>query len=162
MERRSASAPSTSVSDLDPRAAREAFLKTLAPDEQALVLLRAEKMGPLPTDPDWIMALAVTKAADRIAMEVAKIETVVARIEVQSKNRVQQVPRESGRGVYHSTCLTLWAFALSLSAFSLVAYFVERFSSAHLQVIVLYCMALAVGVSASAFYVWMAPYISRR
>lgn len=157
MERRSAIAPSASVADADPSAARKAYLNTLTPEEQAHVLLQAEKMGPLPTDPDWLVALAVSKAATRIQAEVAKIETVVARIETQSKNRVQQAPRELSRGASHSTCGVLWAFALSLSAFSLVAYFVERFSSAHLQVIVLYCAALVVGVSASAVYAWASP-----
>jgi hypothetical protein len=145
------------VSDLDPRAAREAYLRTLEPEEQVRVLLRAEQNGPYQTDSDWIVALAVHKASVRIQAEVVKIETVVARIETQNKQRTQQAPRESGRGGYHSTCLTLWAFALSLSTFSLIAYFVERFSSTHLQVIVLYCMAFAVGVAASAFYAWASP-----
>jgi hypothetical protein len=145
------------VSDLDPRAAREAYLRTLEPEEQVRVLLRAEQEGPYSTDSDWLVALAVSKATARIAAEVAKIETVVVRIETESKHRTQQAPRESGRGGYHSTCLTLWAFALSLSTFSLLAYFVERFSSAHLPVIVAYNMAFAVGVAASAFYAWASP-----
>lgn len=121
------------------------------------VLLRAEQDGPYPTDSDWLVALAVSKAADRIQAEVAKIETVVAKIEIQSKNRMQQAPREPSRGSSHSTRVALWAFALALSSFSLVTYFVERFSTEHLQVIVLYCMALALGVSASAVYAWVAP-----
>jgi hypothetical protein len=145
------------VSNLDPRAAREAYLKTLNPEEQMSVLLRAEQDGPYPTDSDWIVALAVTKAAARIAAEVGKIETVVARIETETKHRTQQAPRESGQRTYHSTCVTLWAFALSLGTFSLVAYFVVRFSSAHIQAIVLYCAALALGVSASAVYAWASP-----
>jgi hypothetical protein len=122
----------------------------LPPEEQLRVLRQAEKIGPLPTDTDWIVAYAASQAA-------ARIEAAAAAYEAQIKHQTQQAPRESGRGVYHSTCVTLWAFALSLGTFSLVAYFVVRFSSAHIQAIVLYCAALALGVSASAVYAWASP-----
>jgi hypothetical protein len=136
--------------NLDPAAAREAYLNTLPPEEQLRILRQAEKIGPLPTDTDWLVAYAASQAA-------ARIEAAVAACEAQSKQWTQQVPRESSRGASHSTRIALWAFALSLSTFSLVVYFVERFPLAHLQVIVLYCMALAVGVSASAVYAWVSP-----
>src|SRR4030088_2703775 len=118
--------------NLDPPSAREAYLNTLPPEEQLRVLRQAEKIGPLPTDTDWIVAYAASQPA-------ARIEAAARACETETKPRTQQASRESGRGGYHSTCLTLWAFALSLSTFSLIAYFVERFSSAHLQVIVLCC-----------------------
>jgi hypothetical protein len=164
MEKRGAVVPPRAMGSLDPSDAREAFLDSLDPQEQVRVLRHAERVGPLPDDGDWLVAYGAVQAAARIESAAAKVETAAARVEAaaaacqaQTKNRMQQAPRESSRGASHSTCGVLWAFALSLSAFSLVAYFVERFSSAHLQVIVLYCAALAVGVSASAFYAWFSP-----
>jgi hypothetical protein len=152
------------MGSLDPSAARSAFLDTLDPQEQARVLRHAERVGPLPDDGDWLVAYGSVQAAARIESAAAKVETAIARVEAvtaaceaQTKHRMQQTPRASGRGTDYSTRIALWAFALSLSTFSLIAYFVERFSSAHLQVIVLYCVALALGVSASAVYAWVSP-----
>jgi hypothetical protein len=150
MERRRALAPSQGMADLDPPGAREAYLNTLAPEEQLRVLRHAEKVGPLPTDTDWLVAYAASQAA-------ARIEAAAAAYGAQTKQRMPQAPRESSRGASHSTCGVLWAFALSLATFSGVTYFVVGFSSAHIQVIVLYCAALAVGVSASAVYAWASP-----
>jgi hypothetical protein len=164
MEERGAVVPPRVMGSLDPSAAREAFLDTLDPQEQVRVLRHAERVGPLPDDGDWLVAYGSVQAAARIESAAAKVETAAARVEAaaatcetQTKNWMKQAPRGSGRGAPHSTCGVLWAFALSLSTFSLIVYFVVGFSSAHLQVIVLYCMAFAVGVSASAVYTWVSP-----
>jgi hypothetical protein len=149
MEKRGAADPPPPMGSLDPSAARSAFLDTLDPQEQVRVLRHAERVGPLPDDGDWLIAYASAQAA-------ARIEAAAARVEAKATAAVQG-PRTSGRGATHSTCGVLWAFALSLSTFSLIAYFVERFSSAHLEVIVVYNMAFAVGVAASAFYAWASP-----
>jgi hypothetical protein len=147
------------MGSLDPSAAREAFLDALDPQEQVRVLRHAERVGPLPDDGDWLVAYGSVQAAARIESAAAKVETAAARVEAaaaacqaQTKHRIQQAPRESGRGTGNSTRVALWAFAMSLATFAGVTYFVVRLSSAHIQVIVLYCAALAVGVSASAVY----------
>jgi hypothetical protein len=150
MEKRGAVVPPLPMGSLDPSAARSAFLDTLDPQEQVRVLRHAERVGPLPDDGDWLVAYAASQAA-------ARIEAAAAACETQMKQRMQQAPRESSRRASHSTCGALWAFAMSLATFAGVAYFVVGLSSAHLQVIVLYCAALVVGVSASAVYAWVSP-----
>jgi hypothetical protein len=58
----------------DPRAARNAFLDTLPVEEQALVLRQAEKLGPLPSDSDWLVAYAAERSATRIEAAIASFE----------------------------------------------------------------------------------------
>lgn len=149
-------APSQRMSSKDPTDARAAFLKTLPPEEQVQVLLRAEKQGPYANDPDWILALAVGKAVDRIEAAVTSYETKI-------KDRVKGGDRQVGSVNPNNTIrLVLWSVATSLALFVGIVEFALRFSSAHLQEVAVYSAALAIGVAGSALYAGIAPYLIRR
>lgn len=60
-------------------AAREAVLDRLPPDEQARVLRLAERVGPGPTDADWLVASAALDAAERIDHAAARVESAADR-----------------------------------------------------------------------------------
>jgi len=65
------------TSSEDHRAARDAFLDTLSAEEQARVLRQAEKMGPISTDPDWLVAYAAERSAARFEAAVAAAMSMV-------------------------------------------------------------------------------------
>jgi len=139
----------------DPRAARDAYLDTLPLEEQARVLRQAEKMGPLPSDSDWLVAYAAGRAAARVETAVASFES---RVDVAMKKGAKETGRAIARD--RSTSRELFAFALSLAAFAGVAWFVDS-SAARVQTIVLYATAIALGVAAAALYVWISKHFSR-
>jgi len=150
-------APSQRMSSKDPNEARTAFLQTLPPEEQVQVLLRAEKQGPYANDPDWILALAVGKAVDRIEAAVASYETKI-------KDRVKGVDRQVAVATNPNNTirLVLWSVAVSLAIFVGIVEFVVRFSSARLQEVAVYSAALAIGIAGAALYAGIAPYFIRR
>jgi len=137
------------TSSEDHRAARDALLNTLPFDEQARVIRHAEKVGPLPTDPDWLVAYAAERSATRMEAAVASLAT---QVETIKKKRV----REAGRRIIadHALSRELFAFALSLGTFAGVAWFVDH-AAPRVQSIVVYSAAIALGVAASALYVWL-------
>jgi hypothetical protein len=58
----------------DPREARTRYLDRLPPEEQAVVMRRAETAGPAPDDADWFVAEAAASAAERIEAAAVRIE----------------------------------------------------------------------------------------
>jgi len=136
------------TSSEDHRAARDAFLTTLPFDEQARVMRHAEKVGPLPTDPDWLVAYAAERSATRIEAAVASFT-----VQVDTVKKGAREGRRRMLGV-HAFSRELFAFALSLGAFAGVAWFVDH-SAPRVQSIVVYSAAIALGVAASALYVWL-------
>jgi len=137
------------LGSLDPRGAREAFLDSLTTDEQLRVLRQAEKVGPMPDDSDWLVAFAASRA-------VARIEAAAAGAEARIERAAGKGSREPGRAVLRDRgpASELFAFALALAAFAGVAAFVAR-SPQRASSLVVYAIAIALGVAASAAYVWM-------
>lgn len=60
-----------------PRAAREAYLDALPAEERATVLRRAERAGPRPDDPDWLVGYAAQRLETTVAVAAARIEAAV-------------------------------------------------------------------------------------
>ena len=143
------------MSSKDPTDARAAFLKTLPPEEQVQVLLRAEKVGPYSSDPDWLVAYAMSRA-------VEQIKDMVAEVDASIKSGVGKSHGCQPKPTTNSTRLVLWSVATSLALFVGIVEFVLRFSSAHLQEVAVYSAALAIGVSGSALYASLAPYFVRK
>jgi hypothetical protein len=134
----------------DPRAARNAFLDTLPAEEQALVLRQAEKLGPLPSDSDWLVAYAAERSATRIEAAIASFEARAS--DVAKKAGAVKGPRVvvKDRAPYRE----LTAFASSLAAFAGIAWAVT-YLPIHVQSLVVYSLAIALGVAASALYAWL-------
>lgn len=137
------------LGSVDPRVAREAFLDSLTTEEQLRVLRQAEKVGPMPDDSDWLVAYAASRA-------VARIEVAAAGAEARIERAAGKGSRDSGRAVLRDRgpAPELFAFALALAAFAGVAAFVAR-SPQRVSSLVVYAIAIALGVAASAAYVWM-------
>lgn len=142
------------MSSKDPTTARTAFLKTLSAEEQVQVLLHAEKVGPYATDPDWLVAYAMSQSVEQIKAAVAEIKTNTKTGEANCHHC------QSEKGT-NSVSLVLWSVTASLAIFVSIIEFVVKFSSAHLQEIAIYCMALAIGIAGSSLYVSLAPYFVR-
>jgi hypothetical protein len=134
--------------------ARDAYLDTLPEAEQVRVLRQSEKVGPLSTDPDWLVAYAADRAA-------ARIEAAVAALEVRTASPNKKSGGEAGRaGRNRGPLRELSAFALALVTFAGVAWGVDA-SSTRVQSIAVYTVAIAFGVAVSALYIWAAPKIHR-
>lgn len=133
---------------------RDAYLDTLSEAEQARVLRQSEKVGPLPSDPDWLVAYAADRAATRI-------EAAVAALEARTASTNKKSGREAGRAVRDRGPLReLIAFSLALMTFAGVTWGVDA-SSTRVQSIAVYAAAIAFGVAVSALYIWAAPKIHR-
>lgn len=129
--------------------ARESYLDSLPLDEQAHVLRHAEKHGPLPSDSDWLVAYASQQAA-------ARIESLISAFEARTAPAMKKQSIDAGRtqASKRTPERDLFSFALSLITFAGVAYFVERYS-AHSQSLILYSIAIALGVAGALFYCWL-------
>lgn len=141
MQRSSDKAPS------EAGAARSEYLDGLPPAEQARILRHAETVGPLSTDPDWLIAYAADRAAARIEAAVASLETRAVASTAKRRRTVSASLR-------YGPLRDLAVFALALASFAGVAWGIDR-ASAHVQSLVLYIAAIVLGVSLSASYVWL-------
>jgi hypothetical protein len=141
------------MAKIDPTAARSAFLDALTPEEQNGILRRAERTGPAKDDADWLIAYAMLRAVDQI-------KTAVSEFEDKSGAGAPHSCRSKTSS--HSVSLVLWSVAVSLGIFFAITEFVVRFSSAHLQEVAVYCLALVIGISGSALYASLAPYFIRQ
>ena len=126
---------------LNTAAARDAFLDALPVDEQAKVLRRAERDGPLATDADWLIAYATSRAAMRIEAAALKVEAAADR-NARATSRVKV--RTTGR--------ELIAFALALASFSMIAWATTSIHVLRAPSLVVYAIALALGVAIAAAY----------
>jgi hypothetical protein len=133
------------------RIARESYLDAMPAEEQVKVLRQADKVGPLPDDADWLVAYAAQRAAaqsersaDRIEAAVASLEANVVRMPVEQKKNGLRVGSPSRE---------MFAFALALLAFAVIALLVDR-APGNIPSLGLYAVALAIGVLASAIYSW--------
>jgi hypothetical protein len=64
-----------------PSKARDVYLNGLPAEKQVEVLQQAEKAGPGPNDPDWIIVLESVNAAARIEAAAARVEAVAQQVE---------------------------------------------------------------------------------
>lgn len=62
---------------IDPAPAFDQYMDTLEPAEQARVAMHALRRGPGPTEPDWVIALAMQRAASDIQTYVASIARLI-------------------------------------------------------------------------------------
>jgi hypothetical protein len=128
-------------------AARSEYLDGLPPAEQARILRHAETVGPLPTDPDWLIAYAADRAA-------ARIEAAVASLEMRAAGGAAKRRRTVSTSLCHGPLRDLAVFALALASFGAVAWGVDR-APGRAQSVILYIGAIVLGVSVSTGYVWL-------
>ena len=115
----------------DAKVARESFLDSLEPIEQARVLRTADRLGPGATDADWLVAYAAEKAAARIEK--------AARAGVAPKRR-------------HASA-DLAAFGFALLAFAGIAWASGHWVALRSPSLIMYASAIGLGVLAAAAYV---------
>ena len=126
---------------LSAASARDAFLDSLELDEQAKVLRRAERDGPLANDADWLLAYATTRAVARIEQAVLKVEEAAERsARVVSRVKTRTASRE------------LSAFAFALAVFAMIAWGTNGIHALRNPSLVVYAIALALGVCIAASY----------
>ena len=126
---------------LNAASARDEFLNSLEVDEQAKVLRRAERDGPLVDDADWLLAYATSRAATRIEKAVVKVEEAAER-SVQASSRAKT--RATGR--------ELIAFASALAVFAIIAWGTTAIHALRTPSLLLYAIAFALGVGIAASY----------
>lgn len=95
------------TSSEDHRAARDAFLDTLPAEEQARILRQAEKMGPISTDPDWLVAYAAERSSARAERSAARFEAAVAAAMPMVRTAPSAAPSSPPRG---------WRWPLTVAA----------------------------------------------
>jgi len=115
----------------DAKVARESFLDSLEPIEQARVLRTADRLGPGASDADWLVAYAAEKAAARIEK--------AARAGVAPKRR-------------HASA-DLAAFGFALLAFAGIAWASGHWAALRSPSLIMYASAIGLGVLAAAAYV---------
>jgi hypothetical protein len=81
-----------------PSEARDRVLAQLPPEKQLEVMQRAEKRGPRPDDPDWLLVETMMACAARIEASAAKAESpalvdLTARLERIEKLVKQRIPQ---------------------------------------------------------------------
>jgi hypothetical protein len=156
---------------LSPEAAREEYIGTLPPSEGVKVLSHAEKAGPFPSDPDWLVALATHRATDAIRLESLRMEKMVTRME-DAAARVEAVTKEKGdldlRSTGRSASVplvrrggTMGICAMALATYALIVYGTVALASRHIEEVVLYVLGVALGFVFAAFVQWVEPYIDR-
>ncbi|GAC1312044.1 MAG: hypothetical protein NVSMB19_26370 [Vulcanimicrobiaceae bacterium] len=115
----------------DPTKAREAYLDTLDPTEQARVIRTAEKFGPAATDADWLIAYAAERAATRIEAATRAARSTAVRAPAGG----------------------LAAFGLALAAFAGIAWVSGHWSVFRSPSLVMYAAAIGLGVLGAAAFV---------
>lgn len=121
--------------------ARDAFLDSLELDEQARVLRRAERDGPLANDADWLLAYATTRAA-------ARIEQAVLRVEEAAERSARVVLRVKTR----TASRELSAFAFALAVFAMIAWGTNGIHALRTPSLAVYAIAFAFGICIAVSY----------
>jgi hypothetical protein len=147
--------------------ARARYLNGLSAEKQVEVLLKAEHLGPAPTDEaDWLVAAAAAEAAERIEAAAARLEAISAtggtdgaiaarldRIEARLR-----APRPSAEPTLSTGSRDMIVAALTIAAMIVVAA-VLRLADAP---VIALLAAFALGIGGALAYVSVAPMLKRR
>jgi hypothetical protein len=166
---------SGAVNGSRPSEARDRVLAQLPPEKQLDVMLRAEKRGPRPDDPDWLLVETMMACAARmeaaspmteetLAAIVERLERIEQRVDPARLERIEALLRRIGKPatatepVVSPPVRVLMVVAATIAACVVVVALFGMGEATFTRVLA----AFALGASATLGYVALAPRIGRR
>jgi len=156
-----------------PSEARDRVLAQLPPEKQLDVMLRAEKRGPRPDDPDWLLVETMMACAARMEAAspmtektltaiVERLERIEQRVDPARLERIEALLRRVGKPaaepVVSPPVRVLMVVAATIAACVVVVALFGMGEATFTRVLA----AFALGASATLGYVALAPRIGRR